>query len=189
MRDDNKGYSIVELIIVIAIMAIITGFLAYSFSMVTGQQPRECANNISVALDKAKIYSMSKSGSSDAYVEIWLDSNKGYVASYYAPNSPIKVNAIPGTDYIKIEEEIIGKKTVSVECFLADASGTSFEINGTNRIRIYYDRITGGFKKAAAVLGGSTMEEYCAKIAVSRGREYQITFITATGKHSLERIH
>lgn len=187
MRKDNKGFSMVELMIVIALMAVVGGVLVYSFSMVTGQQARQCASNLSTALDKAKNYSLTKSASSDAYVEIARETNGGYIATYYAPVSPINDSAVPGSsDYVQLEQESLGKRAVEVTCYME--GGTSFQITETNHLRVYYDRVSGAFKEAVAVSGASETTAFCSKIVITRGRTYEITFVNATGKHLLDRI-
>lgn len=186
MCKDNKGFSMVELVIVIALMAVLGSVFVYSFSMVTGQEARQCANNISTVLDKAKNYSLTKSASSDAYVEIARESG-GYIATYFAPVSPINAGAVPGsTDYVQLEKENIGKK--AVEVIVTMENGSSFAVNEATHLRIYYDRVSGAFKEAVIVSGTSETNAYCAQIKVVRGRTYLITFYTPTGKHTLERI-
>lgn len=185
MFKDNKGYSMLELVVIIALMGIISVGLFYSFSLVTGQYARECASNLSTTLDKARNYSFSKSASSDAYVEISLGTD-GYVATYYAPKSPIDGDAEPGTaDYTEFEQDTIGKKDVDIICNLAD--GSSFNITETERIRIYYDRISGAFKEATRVSGATATKAFCNSITVKRGKTYELTFYNATGKHTFER--
>lgn len=186
MRKDNKGFSMVELVVVIALMAVLGSVLVYSFSMVTGQEARQCANNISTVLDKAKNYAMTKSGSSDAYVEITKGSD-GFIATFYKPVSPINDSAVPGSaDYAQLETESIGKKAVGVTVTLE--GGSSFEINETTRLRIYFDRVSGAFKEAVVISGSSETKAYCTGITIVRGRTYQISFFNPTGKHTLDRI-
>lgn len=186
MRKDNKGFSMVELVIVIALMAVVGSVFAYSFSMVTGQESRQCANNISTVLDKAKNYSLTKSASSDAYVEISKGTD-GYIAVFYAPVSPINASAVAGSaDYVQLEKENIGKKAVGITVTLE--GGSSFEISETTKLRVYFNRVSGAFKEAVVVNGSSETKAYCSKIEIVRGRTYRITFYNPTGKHTLERI-
>lgn len=185
---DNKGVTLIELIIVMAIMAILSGFFVFSLSLVTGQEARECANNFSAALDKAKNYSLTKSGSSDAYMEVRKDADKGYIARFYVPAFPQEAGAVEGTtDYVMMDEQRLGKKTVEITCTLQN--GTSFSLTGSNCIRIYYDRVSGAFKEATAVTGVGNVKNYCTKIQIKRGRTYVLTLVPPTGKHSLERTH
>lgn len=186
---DNKGFSLVELVVVVALLAIVGGFMAYSFAIVTGQEARQCANNLSTALSKAKNYALTKSGSSDAYMELSKETNGAYVVQYFVPASPVDAGAVPGSesgDYIQLDKETVGKRAVEITCFLQ--GGSSFKITESSHLRIYYDRISGAFKEAVWVNGTVETKDYCEKISIKRGKTYQVTLISATGKHSVERV-
>lgn len=184
---ENKGFSLIEAIVVMAIMALLTGMVTYSFGLVTGQEARQCANNLSAAMDKAKSYALSKSGSSDAYLEILRDADQSIMVRFYIPQNPVVTGAVPGTaDYLLFEEQKVGKRAVEVICNMVD--GTAFPITETAHIRIYYDRISGAFKQAIMVDTGVETAAYCNNITISRGKTYQIQFINATGKHILDRV-
>ncbi len=182
MMRDNKGFSLVELVVVVALMAIVGGFMAYSFSLVTGQEARQCANNLSTALNKAKNYALTKSGNSDAYMELSRETNGSYVVQYFVPKSPVDVSA----GYVQLDQETVGKRAVEITCFLQ--GGSSFQITESSHLRICYDRISGAFKEAVWVNSATETKDYCEKISIKRGKTYQVTLISATGKHSVERV-
>lgn len=178
---DNKGYSLVELVVVIAIIAIIGGAFAYTFVMVFNQQAKEGANGISLSLDKAKTYAMTKSGSSDAYLEISKASGGDYIVRQYVPVNPTS----PSSTYELAEEEELCDKSVSIVCHMKD--GSFYEITDTCKIKIYFDRVSGAYKKAVVDDGGAGKTEYCSKIEVKKNATYLLTLISSTGKHKLER--
>lgn len=185
---DNKGFSLIELVVVIALMALLVGVLGYSFSLVTGQEAKQCANNLGTALDRAKNYALTKSGSSDAYMEITRDTDETILVTYYVPAKAWAKNAVPGSaDYVAIDSQTIGKKAVQVTFSLTDAGEVSLT-SGTS-FRVYYDRISGAVKKVVWVSGGTQTEDHCGQITISRGKTYRLTLIEATGKHSLERVN
>lgn len=185
---DNKGFSLIELVVVVALMALLVGVLGYSFSLVTGQEARQCANNLSTALDRAKNYALTKSGSSDAYMELTRDTDGSFLVTYYVPAKAWTNNAQSGTaDYVAIDSQTIGKKAVEITCNLTTIGSVTLT-SGTS-IRFYYDRISGALKKVVWVTGGSQQEDHCQQITVSRGKTYLLTLIEATGRHSLERVN
>jgi len=178
MKKDNKGFSLVELIIVVAIMAVLTGFIFFSFSLLTGQEARQCAVNLSTALDKEKNYALTRSGTADCYLEITKETD-GYYAAYYAPKNAL-VDGTGSGDFVLLDKEKIGKQRVSISC---EINGSTVVLTGSP-LRITYNRITGAFKNVSA--GGSSGS--CEKITVELGRTYEFTLYPATGKHTLDRV-
>ena len=67
---NNSGYSLVELIIVIAIMAVLIGTVFYSITMIFGANAKTCANNIQRAIADCKVTTMGKK---EAYMELYRD--------------------------------------------------------------------------------------------------------------------
>ena len=178
MKKDNKGFSLVELVVVIAIMAVLTGFIFYSFSLLTGQDARQCASNLSTALDKEKNYALTRSGTADCYLEL-TKTTDGYFVAYYVPKNAL-VDGTGAGDYVELEKQKLGKKNVDISCTLG---GSAVTVTEAAPLRVVYDRVSGAFKKVS--VGSSTGE--CTKITVKRGRTYELTLYTATGKHDLTR--
>lgn len=178
---NNKGFSLIELIVVVAIMAIMGSFIFISFGLLSGQDARECASNLSAALDKEKNYALARSGEADCYVEIERTSDN-YLAKYYVPKRAIE------TDMVKIEEESLGEQSVIISCYkdddFEDGNVGTFKgaVTGGNRLRIKYNRINGEIKEIQ--LGS---ESDINVIQIEKGRTYVIKLYTATGKHTLER--
>ena len=61
-RKDNSGYSLVELITVIAIMAVIIGVVSLSVSLIFSRDAQRSAMLIDDALSETRMLSMSKGG-------------------------------------------------------------------------------------------------------------------------------
>lgn len=194
---NNKGFSLVELIIVVAIMTILLGMVFYSFSLMVGQYARECANNTSAVLDKEKNYALAKSATVDCYVEIIYRENDGYYARYYVPGS-----AITKTVWVLDEEQKLGKQKVSMEFTLENAgAGTTDNVtlDADTSVKIVFNRSSGAFKGAVVADGsegdaGSLPDmltlgsKQCTKITITQGRTYEITLYPSTGKHVLSRV-
>lgn len=52
---ENRGFSLVELLVVVAIMGIMIGFVFIGLPLLNGQHARKCANNMSAALGKKEL--------------------------------------------------------------------------------------------------------------------------------------
>ncbi len=61
MKDDNKGFSLVELIVVVAIMAILLGVMAVNISRISGYRAKECRTKVVSSLENGRLMTLSKS--------------------------------------------------------------------------------------------------------------------------------
>lgn len=200
MKDD-KGFSLVELVIVLAIMAVLGGAIFYSYTLMTGQYARECANNLSTALDKEKNYALARSASVDCYMEI-VKNNNSYLARYYVPANAIATGTKedpPGSgnkvsnpdDWVLAEELKLGKERVDITVSIDD--GTEYKLDVDKSIKFIYNRTSGAMKgivKSDVVTDGlpDIIDKKCTKITLLNGRKYEIEVYSATGKHVLSRV-
>ena len=69
MKDNNKGFSYVELILVLAIMAIMVGMIGLSYSLVTRNNVTKAAAKMESVFNTARITSLSK-GSEEGALNI-----------------------------------------------------------------------------------------------------------------------
>ncbi|MBQ6888616.1 MAG: type II secretion system protein [Lachnospiraceae bacterium] len=180
---NNKGFSLIELIVVVAIMAIMGSFIFISFGLLSGQDARECASNLSTALDKEKNYALVRSGETDCYVEI-VQTTDNYLARYSVPKKVTEKDS----DMVQIEEESLGEQSVIISCYkdddFEDSNVGTFKgmVTDTNILKIKYNRVNGEIKEIK--LGS---ESDINVIQIEKGRTYVIKLYTATGKHTLER--
>jgi len=195
MEKDNKGFSLVELVIVVAIMAVMLSFMFYSFSLLTGQDARECANNLTTALGKEKTYALAKSATADCYMEIIQDTDGKYYVKYYIPKNALDL------EWVLLDSQKLGKGSVDVKCSIKDTGGSESEwkIQSGQSLIIVFDRISGKFKRfipsdgteagAVSKMKDTTgaYDKECTKIVVDRGRTYELELYSATGKYVLTR--
>jgi prepilin-type N-terminal cleavage/methylation domain-containing protein len=74
MRDDNKGFSLIELIVVIAIMAILLGTMAANIGRISGYRAKECRNKVISSLENGRMTALSKSRGGS-----YIDATKTYL--------------------------------------------------------------------------------------------------------------
>lgn len=196
---DNKGFSLLELLVVIAFIAVMGTFVFVGMGLLTGQYARECANDISAALSKEKSYSMTRSATVDCYMELLYKESDGYYVRYYQPASAVATGkdtsgVLKGDDWVLAEEEKVGKSSVSVTCTLnANGSTQDVTIDDSNSVKFVYDRTNGALKEViqsdGATLGikEGADKAICKSITIKRGKTYEITMHSATGKHELTR--
>lgn len=138
MKKNNKGFSLVELIIVIAIMAILAGALAPALIKYINKSRRSTDIQNADSLRTAIQTALSDPDAADA-----------------APSGKISAATIQtGTDsFSKEVYSIVGKASLKTK-YKSKASGApnagtdfGFEVNlATNEVKVYADGITGAYE-------------------------------------------
>ena len=192
MRKNNAGFSLVELMVVVAIMAVLMGVASYSFRLILSNSAKECAEKLSSQLYETKtgsmirygeeltIYYHQKAGSTDEYSDGYYIKRASYTISKAGLSglSPTP-KPIAGNEVRKI-----ASNRVTISAFLkGDAS--PIPITNAQEITIRYDRISGAFKQA--IINGVENSSYFEKIVITSGNKIcTITMIPETGKHIVE---
>ena len=132
MKKDNRGLSLVELIIVIAIMVILTGLVATSIGLANSKPADECAKKIEATLQDLRISSMGKY---DAYLEIYKSNNQIYAK---------QVLTMDGSGTTSEKLVVVGAKGVDLT-YEFDNSGSYALLSDGSSIKIKYDRSSGAF--------------------------------------------
>lgn len=175
---NNKGYSLVELIIVIAIMAVVMSTLIFSISLVFSANAKTCANDIKSALAETKITSMGKN---EAFVEIYRDASNGCIYSRQF------MKREDGSWYGKKAEKIGNARVYVAYCV---DGGSETELAEGDSIYLAYDRSSGSFRSTGTMQkddGTSVAIAYYSKIHVWGGnKNLQVSLIKLTGKVSVE---
>lgn len=171
MKKNNKGFSLVELIIVIAIIAVILGTAFFSLNLVFGANAKTCANDIKNAIAQGKINAMGKS---NAYVEIFRDTTDQCI---YARQCILE----NGTWAIG-EAELISNARVYVG--FVPEGGTETELAPGDSVRISFDRGSGSFREFH---DGATVAPVYSEVLVRGGtRAYRLVLTKLTGKVNIE---
>lgn len=162
----NHGFSLIELVIVIAIMVILGGAAFTGLSLLTSRPVDECAKKIQIALEGNRNTTMGKLSSSISFSAdasgVWAE------------------ETINGSSTGKT---LIGQNGVTVQYVLKKAGDTSETVVtlGSVPLVITFDRATGSQNYQADGVS------YVSEIRVSRGdRELIVTVDRLTGRVDLE---
>ncbi|MDE7428119.1 MAG: prepilin-type N-terminal cleavage/methylation domain-containing protein [Lachnospiraceae bacterium] len=166
---DNKGYSLIELVIVIAIIALIISTVFYSLVMVFSANAKSCANDIQRAIADCKVTTMGKSS---AYMELYRDTDQNVYTRMYVRDSS-------GT-YVPSEPQQVGSSRVYVAYIPKDGAET--ELTAGDKIEIWFDRASGGFTEDGS---GNIYE----MLRVQGGsKNYKIVLTKLTGKSEVSLV-
>lgn len=184
MKKNNKGYTLIELIVVIAIMAVMIGFGILSMSLLLGTQAKGCAQKVSGQLNETKTGCLSRYNETMTLSYKTKGSDPAIESDgYYAENFIYSIDK-NADKYVLTNSEIrkMGSKKVVITVFLTD--GSSFELGTTQSVTVSFNRSTGGFERVT--VNGAETNEYIEKMTFSSGaRTYTISMVAETGKHTL----
>ena len=159
MRRNHRGFTLVEVIVVVSILSALTGIISLSVSSVFSVRVRRCATEINAFISMCKVNSMSRGG--DIRIVLDVDDNGEDGSPGAEPKST----------------EIFSDANVSAEFTVG---GVTTALSSDNPLTLSFDRSTGGFKPCAMA---GTEKIYCTSISVTGGKTYVITLVPSTGNH------
>ena len=188
---DNKGFSLIELIIVIAILAVFLGAGAFGMGLLTGAEAKQAANKFSSEINDVKTGNLARASevlTLTHFAEADVDATKGIDrAGYYvikdsytimntAPDADIKVSLAgkdPSGSFLDREYSYLGNSRVEIAAVYTD--GTSVDPK-TSAVEIEFSRKDGSLINASATLDYITFK--------SGTRVFGIDFEPGTGTHN-----
>lgn len=165
MKKDNRGVSLSEVMIVVAIISIIGAVGITSLNLLTGRPAQQCSQQLLYSLERHRTSAFGKVQSQ--YVLRVDDSTGAIVADEYLGNG----DSMPTNPTQTIE---IGSSRVTVT--YTDNRGNTKNLAG-NPLTLQFNRSTGAFNPT---LPGNAC---CTDITLkSGGRVYKVTMVPLTGK-------
>ncbi|MCM1325483.1 MAG: type II secretion system GspH family protein [Bacteroidales bacterium] len=170
---DNRGLSLVEIIIVVAIMSVLTGVLALGVSAALSKPADECAEKIVSTLNSARITTMGKQ---EISMKFYQDDTGVYL-----------VESITDTSGSYNKKSKIGQKGVMVSYKLE--GDTDYRELNDSGIILSFKRSTGGFNNVftSGPSGNADTGKHCVEVKVHKAsRDKIIKLAYLTGKVMIE---
>ena len=133
MAKDHKGITMVELMVIVAIMLVVTGSVINMGGYLNGKQARQCAYKLEAALSEIRTETISKSTGELESVYFVLENREGEIFAK---------QIIKGNE----RSDLIGEQ---VEVVVTDSTGISSLLESGSSAAIYFDRATGGLSEQA----------------------------------------
>lgn len=183
-NNKNSGFSLVELIIVIAIMAIVVTVAGLSVGTLAGRRVRKCADEIVSTIERARVLTLGKEQNNVECVISYDSTDKEYHAMVY--------QVINGTP-TEVSDRVVGRDPIQVQVYfdddthaysLTELKGALPYASSTQGLHLVFNRASGAFEAGTCEAGG-TKKNFCKRIVVSNSdgtRRIEITTVGRTGK-------
>ena len=161
----NKGFSLIELIVIIAIMGVMLAVGGYSLTAISSANAKQCAKELEAGLISTRTQSYSRdTGTTIAKVSFYKGTDGIYMEKNYETGA-VKIGGSKVTVSYKLD------------------GNTDYVLLDANKLTFSFNRSSAAFRKAT-INGSSAM---CESIKVSSGTKvYIITCYEHTGKTMLE---
>ena len=173
MRNDDKGFTIIEIVVVIAILGLLATMLIGSTSYIANSAARGLANSVKTAIGETRIKTMGKQ---ETVLFLYKDAADGkyYKQMFYREGSTVKSD----------NAEMIGKHHPVVTYYYDDGSGETSAALDSTGLLIGFDRTNGKEANVTMDINGTSMtSKMCSKIEVTGGGTVcNIEIVPATGK-------
>lgn len=178
MKRNNKGLSLVEIVIVVAIMSVLAGLVSIGVGTVISKPAEECARKMDSVLKNARMTTMGKQN-------VWIEFSQSNAGDPIFVTEVIKE---PGASSPKSKQTEIGKKGITATVVFVDSTTgatTSKTLASCDKIVMSYSRATGGFNKTEVWSGGAIDDntKYVQSITITKGSMTKtLEFAYLTGK-------
>lgn len=169
-RADNHGFSLVELIIVVSIMALMISVMGYGLSLSSGKPAEECARKFAASIQHGRMTTMGK------YRNIITVSKDAATGKIVVSEEIVTQIDDTGAEHKVTRTNNVGSRQVTFE-YSTDGGSTFTELTPGSSITLRFDSGSGALKKTGP---GDT---YYANYKISKANKTMYVLIeTLTGR-------
>ena len=177
-ENKNKGFSLVELIVVISIITIMAGGLVSLFGLLSGKHAKQASSGFNTALSAIKTETLAKSRGAnpdnpDVYIELYTKDGLLMVDLYSYPSGAEGVNKCV------VETKNIGRFSKFVMVYKT-STGSEETFAASDKMILAFNRSTAAIMPVKINGTDAGNIEYVAFRQGSRG--YRISMTALTGK-------
>lgn len=177
-NNNNKGFSLVELIVVVAVLAVVVSIAGLSLANISNKRATKCADEMIALMERTRVLTLGKAQNAVECVIYYDSASETYRAALYQGSTAVSERELgkqPLEVTVYFDNESAGHK-------LEDISGIA-PARTTAGLHVMFDRASGAFIEGINSVGGA--KKYCTKIVVKGGnRTIEILPVGKTGKIS-----
>lgn len=165
---DNRGVSLIEMMIVVALITLMAGVMGYGISLIASKPAQQCAQKIMYSVERNRVRSM---GSLSSELKFYMNGDKVYVVEAVERNQTSGlVNSNPSE---------IGDKVTVVVTFADGSTKDLSTYSSSSPLVVEFTRDSGSLKQT-----GST---YVKSFTVSKsGKVHTVSIERLTGKVTMQ---
>lgn len=173
-KKKNRGFSLIEIIVTIAIMAVITAGAVSIYSLINSSKLKSMAGKVNDAISNVRSDTLTKEGVY-GYLMKYDNTEKCCTICLYKDGNT-------ANPYKKIS---LGK---SGRYYVKDKSGNTYYLdkNDTNDLNLEFDKSDGSFKLIKSTSSGTAIDMDNYIYVEYAGKVKKIKLVKLTGKHYIE---
>ncbi len=177
-KPDNRGVSLVELIVVVSIMSIIVGIASYGLSMMFTRDANYIAVRIDDELAEARTLQMSRGG---VYIyELHIDGADPFTGSEVNIYSAADETAPKSTWTLQSKTKLDKKVTITV------SDGGSYS-KSSGDVVIIFDKAKGSVKTVDGASGRGKAYSITVTSKRNASKQKTVTLVGNTGRHYTDK--
>ena len=176
---NNKGFSLIELIVIIAIMGVLVGGASLGIGLVFSKDALKCATRLNDSIYDARANSMYKAGE----FKLIIDNKDGVNVATIS-----QTDLTPATsDTVYLDGEDSSKKTTISARFVTEAvpAGTAISLP----VSVTFDKAKGNVYSVVdadeMTYGDGIIVFEIEPLRGNRNRKAKVQLVTTTGKHTI----
>ena len=176
---NNKGFSLIELIVIIAIMGVLVGGASLGIGLVFSKDAMKCATRLNDSIYDARAISMYKTGKFELSIDNSGSANTATIS---------QTDLTPATsDTVYLDGEDSSKKTTISARFVTEAvpAGTAISLP----VSVTFDKAKGNVYSVVDAYGMTYGDGIIVfeiePLRGNRNRKAKVQLVTTTGKHTI----